>query len=108
MNWCAASGAKFNIEKTEIIPTSTKAHRQRVIDTRCINPADLPLPPEVKIAEDGNAVRILGAWIWNEMREVTPWEPVLDKVNSALQHWSKGHPTLDAKRHIVQISLPEG
>ena len=101
--WCAASGAKFNIEKTEVIPTGTKPHRQRVITTRCINPTDPPLPQEIKITEDGNAVRILGAWIGNEIKEVTPWEPVLDKVRSTLQRWNKGHPTLDAKRHIVQM-----
>ena len=45
---------------------------QRDITTRCINPTDPPLPPEIKIAEDGNAVRILGAWIGNETKEVTP------------------------------------
>ena len=101
--WCTASGAKFNIEKTEVIPTGTKPHRQRVIATRCINPTDPPLPQEIKIAEDGNAVRILGAWIGNETKDVTPWEPVLDKVRSTLQRWGKGHPTLDAKRHIVQM-----
>ena len=33
MKWCSASGAKFNIEKTEVIPTSTKTHRQRVLTT---------------------------------------------------------------------------
>ena len=98
-----ASGAKFNIKKTEIILTGTKPHRQRVIASRCINPADPPLPLEIRIADDGNAVRILGAWIGNETRDVTPWEPVLDKVNSALRQWNKGHPTLDAKRHVVQM-----
>ena len=101
--WCSASGAKFNIEKTEVIPTGTKTHRQRVLTTRCVNPADPPLPLEIKIAEDGSAVRILGAWIGNETKAATPWEPILDKVRSALQRWSKGHPTLDAKKHIVQM-----
>jgi len=42
--WCTASGTKFNIEKTEVIPTGTKPHRQRVITTRCINPSDPPPP----------------------------------------------------------------
>ena len=26
--WCRASGAKFNVEKTEVIPTGTKQHRE--------------------------------------------------------------------------------
>ena len=101
--WCTASGAKFNIEKTEVIPTGTKPHRQRVVATRRINPTDPPLPQEIKIVEDGNATRSLGAWIGNEAKEATPWEPILDKVRTTLQRWNKGHPTLDAKRHIVQM-----
>ncbi|KIM64466.1 hypothetical protein SCLCIDRAFT_114936, partial [Scleroderma citrinum Foug A] len=100
--WCTASGTKFNIEKTEVIPTRTKPHRQCVITTRCINPSDPPLPQEVRITEDENAVRNLGAWIGNEAKEVTPWELILDKVRTTLQRWNRGHPTLDAKRHIVQ------
>jgi len=101
--WCIASGTKFNIEKTEVIPTGTKPHRQHVVASRRINAMDPPLPQEIKISEDGTAVRNLGAWIGNEVKEVTPWEPVLDKVRSTLRHWNKGHPTLDAKRHIVQM-----
>ena len=101
--WCSASGAKFNIEKTEVIPTGTKPHRQCVVATRRINPTDPPLPQEIKITEDGNTIRNLGAWIGNEVKEITPWEPVLDKVRTTLQCWNKGHPTLDAKRHIMQM-----
>ena len=101
--WCTASSAKFNIEKTEVIPTGTELHRQRVISTRCINPTDPPLPQEIRIAEDGSAVRNLGAWIGNGIKEVEPWEPILDKVRTTLQRWNKGHPTLDAKRHVVQM-----
>jgi len=33
MKWCTARSAKFNIERTEIIPTGTKPHRQRVVAT---------------------------------------------------------------------------
>ena len=95
--WCTASGAKFNIEKTKVILTRTKPHRQRVIATHHINPTDPPLPQEIKITEDRNAVKNLGSWIGNEIKEVTPWEPVLDKIRSTLHCWSRGHPTLDAK-----------
>ncbi|KAG6331239.1 hypothetical protein ID866_7853 [Astraeus odoratus] len=31
--WCAASGAKFNIEKTEIIPIGKKEYRDQVIQS---------------------------------------------------------------------------
>src|ERR1019366_1385134 len=38
--WCRTSGAKFNIEKTEIIPIGTVDHRSTVVATRKINPLD--------------------------------------------------------------------
>ena len=31
--WCLASGAKFNLEKTEIIPIGTETHRGRLTQT---------------------------------------------------------------------------
>lgn len=102
-SWCLASGAKFNLEKTEVIPIGTRAHRERIWTTRKVNGTDQPLPQNIRIAEDGSAVRCLGAWIGNNTKASDPWEPVLDKVRTTLQRWSKGHPTLDAKRHIVQM-----
>jgi hypothetical protein len=38
--WCKASGAKFNIEKTEVILIRSAAYRQSVITIRKINPED--------------------------------------------------------------------
>ena len=59
-HWCAASGAKFNIEKTEIIPIGSVAHRDNVLLTRKLNQQDQsPLPDRIHIAKDGEAVRIL-------------------------------------------------
>ena len=41
--WCKISGAKFNKEKTEIIPISSKVHREKVIETRKLHPEDHPI-----------------------------------------------------------------
>ena len=49
--WCKGSGARFNIEKTKIIPMGKKTHRSTIVETRRINPQDVnPLPPKVWIA----------------------------------------------------------
>jgi hypothetical protein len=32
--WCLASGAKFNIDKTELLPIGPREHRDRIIETR--------------------------------------------------------------------------
>ena len=83
--WCLASGARFNLEKTEIVPIGRIEHRARVVSTRCVHPSDPPLHPNIRIAVDGHPVRCLGAWIGNDLRECTPWNPVIDKVRSTLK-----------------------
>ena len=100
--WCQASGEKFNKEKTEIIPIGTKAHRERVIQSRRLNPADTPIQADVHIAQDGESVRSLGAWIGNDTHETRPWEPIIDLVRRDLDRWNTVRPTLDGKRLIAQ------
>ena len=105
-NWCKASGARFNIEKTEIIPIGKEPHRRTVVETRKINPQDAnPLPPKIRIARDGEAVRILGAWIGNDANDQTPWEPILDSITSKLNLWERAHLTLNGKRIIIQAII---
>ena len=83
--WCKVSGARFNIEKMEIIPMGKRSHRRTVAETRRIHLHDAtPLPPKIRIACDGEAVRILSAWIGNETNDQTPWEPILDAIKTKL------------------------
>ena len=104
--WCKASGARFNIEKTEVIPIGKKTHRRTVVETRKINPQDSnPLPLKIRIARDGEAVRILGVWIGNDASNQTPWEPILDKINARLSIWERAHLTLNGKRIIIQAII---
>ena len=104
--WCKASGAKFNIEKTEIIPIGTEAHRLNVANTRKINSEDpTPLDNKIKIARDGDAVRSLGAWVGNKVGDLTPWETILDKMRKRLAVWAKSNPTLYGKRLIIQAVI---
>lgn len=100
--WCRVSGAKFNKEKTEIIPIGTKPHREKIIRTRKLNPNDTPLPPNIRITQEGEAARSLGAWIGNNTQECQPWEPIIDAIHRDLERWKTVHPTLDGKRLIVQ------
>ena len=103
-NWCQASGAKFNIDKTEIIPIGTLEHRNRVIASRKLNPQDqTTLNARIRIAEDGEATRSLGAWIGNKVNDITPWEPIIDKIHKNLTFWNKSHPTLRGRKTIIQM-----
>ena len=102
-SWCEVSGAKFNMEKTEIIPIGTKPHRERIVDTRKINPEDEDtLDQRIHVAKDGEPVRSLGAWIGNKINDPTPWEIVLDKIKRKLNLWAKSNPTLYGKQLIIQ------
>lgn len=104
--WCEASGAKFNIEKTEIIPIGTHEHRLEVVTTRRINPRDqTQLDDRIHIARDGEAVRSLGAWIGNKAEDPTPWEVTLDKIRKNLALWKRSHPTIYGKRLIIQAII---
>ena len=104
--WCEASGAKFNIEKMEIIPIGTREHRLEVINTCKINQNDrTPLEDRIHIARDGEAIRSLGAWIGNNADDPTPWETALDKIRKKLELWKKSHPTIYGKRLIIQAII---
>lgn len=72
-HWCKASGAKFNTEKTEIVPIGTENYRTTVVVTRKINQLDItPVNDQVHIATDGEAIRSLGAWIGNRTNATAP------------------------------------
>ena len=106
LEWCEASGAKFNIEKTEIIPIGKQEHRQAVVNTRKINSLDhSQLDERIHIAKEGEAVRSLGAWIGNNASDLTPWEVMLDKIKKKLDQWRKSHPTIYGKRLIIQAII---
>ena len=104
--WCRVSGAKFNIDKTEIIPIGTEIHRSTIVRTRKINPHnENPLNDRIRIADDGQATRSLGAWIGNHVNDLTPWEPILDKIHHGLERWRKTRPTLQGRRLVIQTII---
>ena len=104
--WCQASRAKFNLEKTEIIPFGTIEHRNQLATTRKINPRDrISLDERIKITKDGEAIHILGARVGNNSNEETPWEPIIDKAQQTLNAWGKFHPTLHERKLIIQITI---
>jgi len=101
--WYEASGAKFNIEKTEVIPIRSPNYRSTVTIIRKINPLDqTPLPDRIRIAKDREAVRMLGAWIGNKAENQAPWEPLIDRIKINLDKWRRIRPSIDRKCRIIQ------
>ncbi|KAE9387764.1 hypothetical protein BT96DRAFT_761370, partial [Gymnopus androsaceus JB14] len=101
--WCLASGAKFNLMKTNIIPIGTEDYCKEVITSRKTSPNQVPLPANLHIAKEGEAVRILGAWFGNKISSEQVWTPVLEKIDTNLARWAKSGPTMEGRRHIVQM-----
>ena len=55
--WCWASGAKFNVKKTVVLPTGMPEYWQEVSETRKLNQGNaLAIPGEIQIANNGTPV----------------------------------------------------
>ncbi|KAJ8457104.1 hypothetical protein ONZ45_g18449 [Pleurotus djamor] len=102
-DWCLASGAKFNVQKTQIIPIGSKAHRQAVIENRKMG--DSTIPEHMTIIKDGDLTRILGAWFGNNCDTQSPWTPIIERIDSELERWGKSHPTFQGRKHIIQMEI---
>ena len=104
--WCLASGVKFNIQKTEIIPMGTPEHHHQVCTSRKLNPLNqTSLDDRIRIANDGEATQSLGAWIRNNTNNATLWKPIIDRAHKNLELWNKLHPTLLRRKIIVQMII---
>jgi len=99
--WCRTSGAKFNVKKTVVLPTGTPEYRRAVSETRKLSQGGTPIPEEIQIANDGTPVRVLGAYVGNNIDQIAVWTPTLEKITARLQQWNKSHPTQDGKRLII-------
>ncbi|KAF5328335.1 hypothetical protein D9619_013331 [Psilocybe cf. subviscida] len=100
--WCTASGTKFNIAKTEIIPTGPESYRVKVVLTRKLHPGGREIPTSMNIAKEGESKRFLGAWIGNGANQEGVWAPVIEKINATLKRWEKTFPTIKGRKIILQ------
>ncbi len=110
--WCSAAKARFNMGKTEIIPIGSRAFRTEMAETYRITGAWKNYPRGVHCAQDGEAVRILGAFFGNGVNQIDIWTVVLTKIVAmrqplmhALARWKAGHATLHGKKHVIQMII---
>ncbi|EJD45526.1 hypothetical protein AURDEDRAFT_64361, partial [Auricularia subglabra TFB-10046 SS5] len=100
--WCLASGAKFNIAKTEIVPIGSDEYRNRLVTTRKLNEAAAPFEGGVKIAAQGEMTRLLGSFIGNGIDQQAPWQPTVDSLCSILHLWNTRTLSLTGKAIVVR------
>lgn len=87
--WCKASGAKFNVPKTEVIRIGSEEYRKSVLETRKLNVEHEAISNNIHIAKDGEPTRTLGAWIGNKVNNATPWTLSLRRLNMILNNGGK-------------------
>ncbi|EIN10796.1 hypothetical protein PUNSTDRAFT_33031, partial [Punctularia strigosozonata HHB-11173 SS5] len=102
--WCIASKAKFNIEKTEILPIGTPDYREAFVARRKTKGCVRPIADNIHIVEEGESIRLLGAWYGNGFEIEGPWKPVIDKIDTNLERWERSHPTILGRRLIVMLT----
>ncbi len=108
--WCSAAKARFNIAKTEIIPIGSPAFRNEMAETYRETGAWKNYPRNVHVAQDGEAIRILGAFFGNGIDQINVWTLVLTKIvamrkplTQVMERWKAGHTTIQGKKHVVQM-----
>ena len=103
--WCKVSGAKFNIDKTEIIPLGNKKQRDETLTSRRLNATTEAFPGHIHIAKEGEPVRILGAWLGNNIDQAVTWAPIIDNVHKRLKRWGAAKHLLEGRRLIIQMQV---
>ena len=103
--WCRASGAKFNMHKTVLIPVGSSNYRENLFTTRKLNPTLPSIPNEVLILPEGTATRVLGAFVGNNVNEINVWEPTIEKIANQLGKWNRSNPTQDSQRLIIGMEV---
>ena len=83
----------------------TSEYRTNLISSRRINPGCEPIQQNIKIATEGQPVRVLGAWIGNGVDQATPWTPTIEKIAASLKKWEANHPTTEGRRLITQMII---
>ena len=78
--WCEVSGAKFNIKKTEIIPIGSAEYRKELLETRKIGGGEERIPEVIRIAGEGDAMRLLGVWVGNGVNPEEPWRVIVEMI----------------------------
>lgn len=82
--WCQASGARFNIRKTVIIPVGNENHRSTLVTSRRPSSNANAIADNITILADKTPTRILGAMIGNKIDYMTGWPTILEKISKSL------------------------
>ena len=98
--FCTASTAKFNMDKTEILPIGKREFRERMIETRKMGENEIT--DDKRIIKEGESMRTLGSWVGNAKTDTLQWEKVIKSQEKVLEIWSKQNLTTKGKELILK------
>jgi hypothetical protein len=103
--WCRASGAKFNVEKTKIIPVGTPTHQEEIITNRKSGNPDDPsiIPNGIRIAKESEPTRALGAFVRNKVDNASVWTPTLETLENKVNFWNRSNPSQEGRSYITKM-----
>ncbi|KAI9061456.1 hypothetical protein FKP32DRAFT_1544737, partial [Trametes sanguinea] len=101
--WCLASKARFNMGKTEIVPVGAKRYREEMVSVYRSTGRWKNYPTGVRIAGEGEAVRVLGSFIGNGLDQKALWKPKMAKLLAVMERWKAGRATVEGKTLVTQM-----
>lgn len=103
--WCTAARARFNVEKTEVLPVGTPKYRLELAERASSSILGMSIPASIKVVRDGELIRSLGAWIGNACDEDAPWIRMIQVLEKNLGFWTRRKPTLNGRKLIVGMEI---
>jgi len=98
--FCMASTAQFNSLKTEIILIGKKDFCNELVRTRKFN--NWGIDREIHIAQEGEAIQILGSWQGNGIDIQAKWNDITEQQAHTMKLWSLLYPSIAGQVLIVK------
>jgi len=98
--FCLASTARFNASKTEIIPMGSINTRAELTRSREFN--GWKFEDGIHIAQEGEAVRILGSWQGNGVNIQPKWNEMIEKQLKTMKRWNIFYPSATGRVMIAK------
>ena len=98
--FCMASTAKFNVDKTEILPVGAKEFREGMIANRIMGENNIPI--DKKIIKEGESMRTLGSWVGNAKSDTLHWEKIIKSQEKVIDAWSRMNLTTRGKELVLK------
>ncbi|KAI0742777.1 hypothetical protein C8Q80DRAFT_1101611, partial [Daedaleopsis nitida] len=88
-----------------MVPVGTPEYRELAVTEYKLHGRWMTYPRNAHMAEDGEPVRMLGAFLGNGIDQCEVWSPTIAKITATIERWKRGTATIEGRRHVVQMVL---